>query len=93
MTGVVGMDLAGTGIPDEREFVARYSALMGRAVPEALDVFVVFSMFRLASIVAGVWRRALDGDASDPRAIGYRHRYRDMAERAWEIVRRIDPAA
>ena len=66
VTGVVGMDLAGTGIPDEREFVARYSALMGRAVPEALDVFVVFSMFRLASIVAGVWRRALDGNASDP---------------------------
>ena len=64
VTGVVGMDLAGTGIPDEREFVARYSALMGRAVPEALDVFVVFSMFRLASIVAGVWRRALDGNAS-----------------------------
>ena len=48
---------------------------------------------RLASIVAGVWRRALDGNASDPRAIGYRDRYRNMAERAWEIVRRIDPAA
>lgn len=93
VTGVVGMDLDGTGIPDERAFVARYSALMDRAVPEALDVFVAFSMFRLASIVAGVWRRALDGNASDPRAIGYRDRYRDMAERAWEIVRRIDPAA
>lgn len=93
VTGVAGMDLADTGIPSEREFVARYSALAGRAVPEALDVFVVFSMFRLASIVAGVWRRALDGNASDPRAIGYRDRYRSMAERAWEIVRRIDPGA
>jgi len=93
VTGVEGMDLAGTGIPGEAAFVSRYSALLGRPVPEALDVFKAFSMFRLASIVAGVWRRALDGTASDPRAIGYRHRYHDMAERALAIVRRIDPAA
>ncbi|MFC7474375.1 phosphotransferase family protein [Dankookia sp. GCM10030260] len=93
VTGVAGMDLTGTGIPDETDFVARYSALIGRPVPLALDVFKAFSMFRLASIVAGVWRRALDGNASDPRAIGYRHRYHDMAERAWAIVQRIDPAA
>lgn len=93
VTGVTGLDLAGTGIPSEREFVARYCALAGREVPQSLSVFVIFSMFRLASIVAGVWRRALDGNASDPRAIGYRERYRAMAERAWAIARRIDPAA
>ena len=71
--------------------MARYCALAGRPAPASLGVFVVFSMFRLASIVAGVWRRALDGNAADPRAIGYRDRYRDMAERAWELARRIDP--
>jgi hypothetical protein len=58
-------------------------------VPPSLGVFVVFSMFRLAAIVAGVWRRALDGNAADRRAIGYRDRYRAMAERAWEIARGI----
>jgi hypothetical protein len=62
-------------------------------VPPSLGVFVVFSMFRLASIVAGVWRRALDGNAADPRAIGYRDRYREMAERGWELARRVDPGA
>lgn len=92
-SGVAGMDLAGTGIPEEREFVARYCALAGRPVPESLGVFVVFSMFRLASIVAGVWRRALDGNASDPRAIGYRDRYRTLAERAWALARGLDPGA
>jgi aminoglycoside phosphotransferase (APT) family kinase protein len=92
-SGVAGMDLAGTGIPSEAEFVSRYCALAGRAVPPSLGVFVVFSMFRLASIVAGVWRRALDGNAADPRAIGYRDRYREMAERAWELARSIDPNA
>lgn len=93
VSGVFGTDLSGTGIPDEGEFVSRYCARAGRPVPPALDVFVVFSMFRLASIIAGVWRRALDGNAADPRAIGYRDRYREMAERAWELVRRIDPGA
>ena len=86
-SGVLGRNLAGTGIPTRAEFVARYCAHAGRPVPENLDVFVVFSMFRLAAIVAGVWRRALDGNAADPRAIGYRDRYRAMADRAWEIVR------
>ena len=93
VSGVLGADLSGTGIPSEGEFVARYCAQAGRPVPPALDVFVVFSMFRLASIIAGVWRRALDGNAADPRAIGYRDRYREMAERAWKLARRIDPDA
>jgi aminoglycoside phosphotransferase (APT) family kinase protein len=93
VSGVFGTDLSGTGIPDEGEFASRYCAHAGRPVPPALDVFVVFSMFRLASIVAGVWRRALDGNAADPRAIDYRDRYRDMAERAWALARRIDSGA
>ena len=92
-SGVAGRDLAGTGIPEEAEFVARYCAFAARAVPNSLGVFVVFSMFRLASIVAGVWRRALDGNAADPRAIDYRDRYREMAERGWELARSIDPGA
>lgn len=91
--GVLGADLRASGIPDEATFVARYCAHAGRGVPAALDVFVVFSMFRLASIVAGVWRRALDGNAADPRAIDYRDRYRETADRAWALARRIDPGA
>ena len=87
--GVLGVESPGTGIPTQAEFVARYCRAAGRAVPAELDVFVVFSMFRLASILAGVWRRALDGTAADPRAIGYRERYRTMAEGAWTIARRI----
>lgn len=52
---------------------------------------MVFSMFRLASIVAGVWRRGLDGNAADARAGTdlFRTRYRTMAERAWELAQRV----
>ncbi len=67
LMGVAGEDLAGTGIPDESEFVAEYCRARRADMPGDLPIFVVFSMFRLASIVAGVWRRGLDGNASDAR--------------------------
>ncbi|MFH5924378.1 phosphotransferase [Roseomonas xinghualingensis] len=89
LTGVLGTDYQQMGIPTQEEFVAAYCRAAGRPVPADLDVFIVFSMFRLASIVAGVWRRALDGNASDPRAIGYRERYRGMADGAWTIAQRL----
>jgi aminoglycoside phosphotransferase (APT) family kinase protein len=90
-TGVAGEDLTGTGIPDQRAFVASYCLHAGREVPESLDLFVVFSMFRLASIAAGVWRRGLDGNAADPRAATseFRDRYRELATRAWELAKSI----
>ncbi len=89
ITGVLGTEYEALGIPTEAEFVAAYSRAAGKPVPRDLNVFLVFSMFRLASIVAGVWRRALDGNAADPRAIGYRERYRAMAEAAWAIAERV----
>jgi aminoglycoside phosphotransferase (APT) family kinase protein len=89
IAGVLGADVP--GVPTEAEFVARYCAHAGRDVPRDIGVFVVFSMFRLASILAGVYRRGLDGNAADSRAVTYRDRYRDMADRAWEIAQRLDP--
>jgi aminoglycoside phosphotransferase (APT) family kinase protein len=88
LTGVAGEDLTGTGIPTESEFVASYCRHAGVEVPGELTIYVVFSMFRLASIVAGVWRRGLDGNASDARAgTGvFRERYRSLARRAWELA-------
>jgi aminoglycoside phosphotransferase (APT) family kinase protein len=89
LTGVQDIDYQAMGIPTQGEFVASYCAAANRPIPENLDVFIAFSMFRLASIVAGVWRRKLDGNASDPHAVGYRERYRGMAESAWAIARRL----
>ena len=90
IAGVLGADVP--GVPTEAEFVARYCAHAGREVPGDIGVFVVFSMFRLASILAGVYRRGLDGNAADARALTYRDRYRDMADRAWEIAQRRERA-
>ncbi|HEY7050976.1 MAG TPA: phosphotransferase [Mycobacterium sp.] len=86
-SGVAGENLADTGIPDQDAFVASYCGHVGRDVPESLDVYVIFSMFRLASITAGVYRRGLDGNAADARAATFRDRYRGLAETGWELAR------
>lgn len=89
-SGVAGEDLTGTGIPDENAFVASYCRHVGREVPDSLDVFVVFSMFRLASIAAGVYRRGIDGNAADSRAATFRERYRELAQMAWTLAQQMN---
>ena len=89
-SGVAGQDLAGTGIPDQQAFVESYCRQAGRDVPASLDVFIIFSMFRLASIAAGVYRRGLDGNAADPRAGSFRDRYRDLAQLGWTRAEEMD---
>src|SRR5579875_2323259 len=89
-SGVAGEDLAGTGIPDQDAFVASYCRHVGREVPESLDVFVVFSMFRLASIAAGVYRRGIAGNAADSRAATFRERYRELAQMAWTLAQEMN---
>jgi aminoglycoside phosphotransferase (APT) family kinase protein len=88
-SGVAGEELAGTGIPDQQAFVASYCRYADREPPGSRDVFVVFSMFRLASIVAGVWRRGVEGNAADSRATEFRERYRELAEAAWALAQRL----
>jgi aminoglycoside phosphotransferase (APT) family kinase protein len=89
--GVVGDNLDSPGVPDEPAFVANYCRHAGRDVPDSLDVYVVFQLFRSASIVAGVWRRGLDGNASDSRAgtSEFRDRYRGLAEDGWELAQQL----
>ncbi len=82
--GVLGLDVP--GLPTEAEFVAAYCARAGRPVPDDLDYFVVFSLFRWAAIVAGVYRRALDGNAADARAASSGERFRALARQAWAIA-------
>jgi aminoglycoside phosphotransferase (APT) family kinase protein len=89
--GVVGESVDSPGVPDERMFVADYCRHAGREVPDSLDVYIVFQLFRSASIVAGVWRRGLDGNAADSRAgtSEFRERYRGLAEDGWELAQRL----
>lgn len=84
--GFADVDFASQGIPDEAAYLAAYSRRRGRADVPNWPFFLIFSMFRSAAILAGVYRRAIDGNASDARALAVQSIFRDCAERAWSLA-------
>ena len=68
MSGLRGKDLAALGIPDETACVAAYCEHRGIEDVEELPFYIAFSFFRLAAIVQGVAKRAIDGNASSQQA-------------------------
>ena len=66
--GVLGVDFEASGIPTEASFVDRYRSLVGRDEIPNWSYFKAFSLFRLASIAQGVYKRSLQGNASSENA-------------------------
>jgi aminoglycoside phosphotransferase (APT) family kinase protein len=89
--GLAGLDLAGLGIPGEREYVDAYCRRTGRSPVgfEPWNFYMAYNMFRLAGILQGVMARALQGNASSAKALEAGERARPLAEAAWREVERI----
>ena len=66
--GLAGLDRTSLGIPSEAEYVAKYCERRGTKVPDNWNFYLVFSYFRFLAIVQGVLKRALDGNASNPKS-------------------------
>jgi aminoglycoside phosphotransferase (APT) family kinase protein len=64
--GLGGIDRAAIGLPSEEDYVAAYCRRRGLSGISNWTFFLAFSFFRLAAICQGVYRRALDGNASNP---------------------------
>lgn len=64
--GLGGIDRARLGIPDENAYVELYCRRRGIAGIPDWTFYLCFSFFRLAAICQGVYKRALDGNASNP---------------------------
>jgi len=64
--GLGGLDRAALGLPDEAAYVAAYCRRRGLAAIDNWPFYIAFSFFRLAAILQGVFKRALDGNASNP---------------------------
>lgn len=75
------------GIPSEAEFLEHYRLRAGRTGIEDWTFFIVFSLFRSAAILAGVYRRSVDGQGVDARMAAAKKTYQDIAARAWAIAR------
>jgi aminoglycoside phosphotransferase (APT) family kinase protein len=77
-----------SGIPTEQDYVATYARRVGRGGIPHWRNFIVFQLFRMAAILAGVRARALAGNAADARAMEMSGLYVPLAELAWELARR-----
>ena len=81
--GLGGVDRNSIGLPSEEEYVALYCERRGIDRPGNWNFYLVFSFFRLLAILQGVMKRALDGNASNPRDLGQmRHVIEVMAREA-----------
>jgi aminoglycoside phosphotransferase (APT) family kinase protein len=72
-------------MPDEAAYVAAYCRRTGRADIPHWNFYLAFSMFRLASILQGVYARGLQGNAASAYALQRGAAARQIAERAWAV--------
>jgi len=84
--GFANADFAELGLPTEREYVAAYCRRTGRASIPHWNYYLAFSLFRLAAIAQGVYRRGLQGNSSNPESIKMGRSARERAELAWSLV-------
>jgi aminoglycoside phosphotransferase (APT) family kinase protein len=87
--GIAGLDRHGLGIPTEAAYVEAYCRRTGRGGIEDWDFFIVFNLFRLASILQGIMVRAIKGNASSAMAAEYGGRARAIAEIGWREFEKI----
>jgi aminoglycoside phosphotransferase (APT) family kinase protein len=82
-----GIDLQAAGIPDEAAYVAAYGQRTGRSAIPGFNVYLAFSMFRLAAIGQGVFKRNLIGIGNTAASTDNRHT-RHLAATACAILDR-----
>lgn len=75
--GLAGLDRKALGIPTEQEYIGQYCQRRGLTDIPDWNFYLAFSFFRLAAILQGVRKRALDGNASSKQA----HAFGAMAPR------------
>ena len=84
--GIAGLDLDALGIPREDRYVAAYCRRTGREGIEHWDFYLAYNLFRIAAILQGIMKRALEGTASSEQALDAGRRARPLAELGWEYA-------
>ena len=64
--GLMGVERGPLGLPSDEAFIAAYCARRGLPQIDNFGYYLGFCFFRMAAIIQGVLRRALDGNASNP---------------------------
>lgn len=86
--GIGGLDLVALGIPDEAQYLKRYSQTTGLDGAEHWDFYIAYNLFRMAAILQGIARRAADGTAASSDALETGNKARPLAEIGWKYAQR-----
>jgi aminoglycoside phosphotransferase (APT) family kinase protein len=86
--GIAGLDLESLGIPGEARYIESYCARTGRDGIGHWDFYLAYNLFRIAAILQGVTKRALEGTASSAQALDAGRRARPLAELGWKYAER-----
>ena len=86
--GIGGLNLAELGIPSEQAYVEAYCRRTGREGIGHWNFYLAYSMFRIAAILQGITKRALEGIASSARALEAGSRTRPLAELGWQYAQK-----
>ena len=65
-TQPAGVDRKAQGLMTDEEFIAAYCRRRGLKGIDNFGYYLAFCFFRMAAIIQGVYKRALDGNASNP---------------------------
>jgi aminoglycoside phosphotransferase (APT) family kinase protein len=87
--GLAGVDFAALGIPGETEYVAAYCRRTGREAIPGWEFYLVYSLFRIAAILQGIAKRAIDGTAAAADAAEQGKLARPLAEQAWQLAQSL----
>ncbi len=84
--GLAGVDRGGLGIPSEEQYVNLYCKRRGLTHIDGWTFALAFSFFRLAAIVQGVKKRALEGSASSMQAMELAKMVAPLGQMATELI-------
>jgi len=86
LSGLQGKDRNALGIPTEKEYVDAYCERRGIEHIDHWEFYLVFSFFRFAAIIQGVYKRARDGNASSTEAARLGRMVEPLTTMATEII-------
>jgi aminoglycoside phosphotransferase (APT) family kinase protein len=88
--GIAGLDLAALGIPAEEAFIRRYCERTGRSGIAHWNFYLAYNLFRIAAILQGVYKRALEGMASADNALAAGENAKALAAIGWDYAAKAD---
>jgi acyl-CoA dehydrogenase len=84
--GIGGLDLAGLGIPSERNYVAAYARAQRLQELPDWTFYLAYNFFRIAAILQGIAKRAEAGTAAAANAVETGRKARPLAEIGWTFA-------